>query len=139
MILHYIWPWSVDPEEELHGRPYGDVGFVCKHPPTSSYSLCPKIVDNDRIAVIQLADQGKILLNIILFNYWCVFAVFQWKTRTVCSICGDTWSASECKWWNLSFLYCVVWIKLFNQISWIPCKLVIPSCFILWNPTNHIC
>ena len=56
---------SVDPEEELHGRPYGGVGFVCKRPPTSSYSLRPKIVDNDRIAVIQLIDHGKILLNII--------------------------------------------------------------------------
>ena len=56
---------SVNPEEEPHGRPYGGVGFVCKRQPTNSYSFRPKIIDNDRIAVLQLTSRGNALLNII--------------------------------------------------------------------------
>ena len=56
---------SVSPEEELLGRPYGGVGFVCKRSSTCNFSFRPVNTDSDRIAVIQLVNKGQILLTII--------------------------------------------------------------------------
>lgn len=56
---------SVNPEEELHGRPYGGVGFVCKHSSSCDFSIRLVHINSDRIAAIQLIKQGQTLLSII--------------------------------------------------------------------------
>ena len=63
-----LWSYlksSVDPEEELLGRPYGGVGFVCKQNPNSDYSMRPVPVNSDRIAVLQLVKDGKVKLSVV--------------------------------------------------------------------------
>ena len=56
---------SVDPEEDLTGRPYGGVGFICKWADTKAYSFRIINVDNDRISALQVIKNGTILLNVI--------------------------------------------------------------------------
>ena len=55
---------SVNPEEELHGRPYGGVGFVCKNT-TNDFSIRPVNIDNDRLSAIQLVKDGQTELTVI--------------------------------------------------------------------------
>ena len=54
---------SVDPEVVLEGRPYGGVGFICKNIPGISYVNVQ--TDNDRLCVLQIKSNSKVLLTII--------------------------------------------------------------------------
>ena len=56
---------SVDPEENLSGRPYGGVGFICKRANNKDYSFRIINIDNDRISALQVTKNGKVLLNVI--------------------------------------------------------------------------
>ena len=54
---------SVDPEVVLEGRPYGGLGFICKKLPGISYLTVNS--ENDRIGVLQILSNHKVLLTII--------------------------------------------------------------------------
>ena len=54
---------SMDPMQSIKGRPFGGLGYICKHLPDTAYQILN--IDSDRVCVLQIYYKGNISVTII--------------------------------------------------------------------------